>query len=198
MLPDFPTSKSEINKRLMLRVRLKTQEFSPLLASMSASVTQHEGTHHTYSQEGFGNVTEGFERMQVPIEIPTAEFESLFGERLLKRIDDMAQAMAYQQSQLGYRKLDEVTRKAGMVTDAHGKPLDQEMYLHMLEKVQIGFDDSGRPTSTFIMHPDMAKAFAKQWESWGKDPVFMKRHNELMQLKKEEFRDRESNRKLVD
>lgn len=198
MLPDFPTSKSEINKQLMLRLRLKTQEFSPLASSMGSSVTQHEGTLHTYSQEGFGNVTEDFERLEVPIQIPTADFESLVGERLLKRIDDLAEATARQVSQLGFRKLDEVTRKTGMVSDAQGKPLDQEMYLQMLERVQMTFDDSGRPTSTLVMHPDMAKAFVKEWESWQKDQAFMKRYKDLIQQKKEEWRDRESNRKLVD
>jgi hypothetical protein len=60
MLSDFPKTKSEMSKRLSLRLRSKTMQLS-VLTSLARSFVQHEGTLHSYPQEGFGSVTEGLE-----------------------------------------------------------------------------------------------------------------------------------------
>ncbi len=79
-----------------------------------------------------------------------------------------------------------------MRSTAGGKPLSQELALQMFEKVEW------TPGSVFLAHPTMAEAMSKQWQEWEKDREFMKKFNAIMSRKKEEWRDRESHRKLVD
>jgi len=44
----------------------------------------------------------------------------------------------------------------------------------------------------------MAEAMQKLWSQWEEDRAFMKRYKEILAEKFEEWRDRESRRKLVD
>lgn len=197
MLPDFPKTKLEISRLLSRRVRLKTKELSPFVSLPSAFV-QHEGNLHSYPQEGFGTVTEGFERFEIPIAVSLGELRDLVGDRLFEKMDSIAEELARKTSEHGYRVLDEVTEKAGNRLDAGGKPFDQEMYLEMLNKVEISFGDDGRPDFVMVMNPAMADAMRANWAKWEQDALFVKRYERVMELKREAWRDRESYRKLVD
>jgi hypothetical protein len=197
MLPDFPKTKSEISKLLSARVRHKTEEMS-FFASLPRAFTQHEGNVFSYPQEGFGTVTEGFERFEVPITVKIDELRSLVGDRLLEKIDGIAEEMARKTSEHGYRVLDQATQKGGTRIDADGKPFDQEMLLAMLEQVDLSFDADGKPDLVMLMHPVMAKAVDEKWVLWEQDPAFKKRYDEILTRKREAWRDRESDRKLVD
>jgi hypothetical protein len=100
--------------------------------------------------------------------------------------------MAKRTSDLFYKTMDEETEKVGNSIDAGGGPITQQMALEMHERVQWS------PDSVFIAHPVMAESMSRAWQEWQTDAEFMKKFNEIDRRKKEEWRDRESNRKLVD
>lgn len=201
MLPDFPKTRREIYQKLRLRMDLSVQGKSPLRA-LGSRITQHEGTLHSYEQStdtGIRSVTEGLQEVAVPIEVKIDEIPDLLGEKLFARIEAIAEEAARQVSQITFRKMDEVTREAGMAVDAAGSPPTQEIWLKMFEKMEIDFDPkTGKPEVTIVMHPVMAQAMQKLWVEWEKDSGFMRQYNELLAQKREEWRDRESRRKLVE
>lgn len=201
MLPDFPKSRLEIHKRLRLRIYLATQAKSPLRA-LGRSITQHEGALHSYEQmtdSGIRSISEGMQEVAVPIEVKIDEIPELVGEKLLARVDAIAEETARQISQMTFRKMDEVTHEAGTAVDAAGGPPTKEIWLGMFEKMEMDFDRiTGKPEVTMVMHPVMAETMKKLWSEWEEDKAFMKRYNELLAEKREEWRDRESSRKLVD
>jgi len=89
VLPDFPKSRLELHKKLLLRIYLTAQAKSPLRA-LGRSVTQHEGILHSYEQitdTGIRSITEGMQEIAVPIEVKIEEVPELVGERLLQRVD---------------------------------------------------------------------------------------------------------------
>ena|SRR2546428_7673980 len=200
MLPDFPKSRHEIQEKLRLRMYLNAQARSPV-SSLGSSVTQHEGTLHSYEQVTRGRprtVTEGFEEINVPIEVKIEDIPELVGEKLVARIDALGEEIARQTSQITFRKMDEVTREAGMSVDAGGPPT-KELWLKMSETMDFDFDPQTKsPNAVFIAHPVMAEAMQKLWSQWEEDRAFMKRYKEILAQKFEEWRDRESRRKLVD
>jgi hypothetical protein len=49
-----------------------------------------------------------------------------------------------------------------------------------------------------VLHPVMMETMKKLWAEWETDAAFMKRYNEIIAEKREEWRDRESRRKLVE
>lgn len=197
MLPDFPKSKAEISKLLSVRVRRRVEQLSPF-ASLPKAFIQHEGHLTSYPQDGFGQTTEGFEHFEVPIEVKVEELRNLVGEKLLEKIDAVAEEMARKTSEHGYRVLDKATEKAGNVMNANGEPFDPTMFLAMLEKVDITFDSDGKPDLVVLMHPEMLRSIQERLPGWDEDPLFKKRYEELLASKKEVWLDRESNRKLVD
>lgn len=201
MLPDFPKARRELYQKLRLQMDLTVQAKSPLRA-LGRSITQHEGTTHSYEQltgSGIRSVTEGLEEIQVPIEVKIEEIPELVGDKLFARLAAIADEAARQVSQITFRKMDEVTREADMAVDAAGSPPTKEIWLEMFQKMEIDFDaKSGKPELTIVMHPVMAEAMKKLWIEWETDPLFIKHYNELLAQKREEWRDRESRRKLVD
>lgn len=129
---------------------------------------------------------------QTRVEIKLAEISELVGDKLLQKLDEIAADMARQASAQFYSQLAEDSEKVGNAFNAGGKPLSQELALQMFERVEW------TPHSVFLANPAMAEAMGKQWAEWEKDRAFMAKFNDLMARKKEEWRDRESNRKLVD
>lgn len=180
---------------------MTVQAKSPLRA-LGTIIRQHEGMLHSYEQQtdaGIRSLTEGLQEVSVPIEVKIEEIPDLVGEKLVAKLDTLAEDAARQVSQITFRKMDDVTREAGMAVDAGGGPPTKEIWLEMFQKMEIDFDPStGKPELTVVMHPVMAEAFQKLWGEWEKDPDFMKRYSELFGQKREEWRDRESRRKLVD
>jgi hypothetical protein len=99
------------------------------------------------------------------------------------------------------RKHSEATELVGNQIDAGGQPFSAELYLKMLETVQINFDSQGRPdisSTHLVMQPDQAAQVEPLLAQWEVDESFQRRYREIMLKKREEWRDRESNRKLVD
>lgn len=201
MLPDFPRTRRELYKKLQLRIRMTAQAKSPLHA-LGSSITQHEGVLHSYNQlthSGIRTVTEGFKEIKVPIEVKFEDIPGLIGEKLLERVDAIADDVARQTSQAFYQKMDQTTKEAGTAVNAGGGPPTKELWLKMFQEMEMDFDPkTGKPTITFIAHPTMGEAMHKSWSEWEKDPAFMKQYNEMLSAKREDWRDRESRRKLVD
>jgi hypothetical protein len=191
MLPDFPGIRRALDDAARYRVHMKTRSKS-VIGALVHSITQHEGAQHSYHQKGTGTITQGYQAMSARFEISMAEVPHLIGEKLEARIDAMADEMARQTSHLFYETIGRETAKVGNSIDAGGGPMTQEMVLDMMERVDWS------PDSVFIAHPVMAEAMQELWKEWEKDAAFMKKVKEVEYRKKEEWRDRESNRKLVD
>ena len=72
------------------------------------------------------------------------------------------------------------------------------MMWDMLEKIHIDFDKNGQPRMpNMVIHPDTLERIRPKLAEWEADPAIKKRRIEILAKKKEEWRDRESNRKLV-
>lgn len=99
------------------------------------------------------------------------------------------------------RKAGEATERVGNRIDAGGQPFSADLYFKMLETVHIDFDSYGRPDTSgvhLVMHPDQSEHVQLLMTKWQADESFQSRYREIMLKKREEWRDRESNRKLVD
>jgi hypothetical protein len=108
------------------------------LRSLGVSITQHEGTLHSYEQiteSGTRSITEGLQEIAVPIEVKIEEIPEMVGEKLFARIDAIAEDAARQVSQQTFRKMAEVTRESGRTVDAAGGPPTKEIWLELFEKI---------------------------------------------------------------
>ena len=201
MLPDFPRSRQELRERLLYYVKMQVQERS-VFATLGRQFTQHEGHGFTYEQlqdEGKRTVESGFEEIRTPMQFRFEDVPKLVGEARLQQLNEYAEDMARQQSMLAYRVLGEASERAGTAIDAGGQPMTKELFLKSEEMREVDFDPvTGKVQGVYIAHPDTASAMHNLWQEWEKDRVFMKAVDEIRARKYEEWRDRESRRKLVD
>src|SRR5262249_54544676 len=117
---------------------------------------------------------------------------------VLAALEGAADDMARQTETMLFRKLDETTAQVGNVLDAGGRPFEPSMLLEMLERTWIDFNDEGKPKMpTIVLHPNVFESVKERLLALDSDGDFQAKQAEILAKKKEQWRDRESNRKLV-
>jgi hypothetical protein len=197
VLPDITKTKRYLLNRLTLEMRKYVEDRNPAMKRMR-SLAQHEGQVHTYERFDAPPVSEGYQEHAAKLEVRMDEVPTLVSQRLAEKLRATADEMARSLGQMFNSKMEQVTTETGNVIDAQGQPFSQDMYLAMLDKVLVDFDEHGNPTIALHAHPTIAVALRDKINEWMRDENFQRRANELWQRKVLEWRDRESNRKLVD
>jgi hypothetical protein len=192
MLPDFPVTKREIHKHVALAMEHMERTKTPMLSEIKSFV-QHEGKIHSYDRIGATSVSEGYEEIAIPVTIQLSEIPELVGEKFNAKIEAIVDELARKRMEMFYRKFTAVTQEVGNAFDAGGAPLTQDMCFAMMERMDMEFGPDNRPTFRLNTTPELAKVY----EAWQQDPSFKARYEEVLDRKRDAWRDRESNRKLV-
>jgi len=196
MLPDFPEIKRKLkldfNKALSNKV-----ELDPLLSNIRKS-KKHEGQSLTTKTfDGHFDKT-SYKKIGSEFKIKIDDIIENGYNAYETHINEIADDIKKQESGIIYAKLNEVTSKAGNVV-ASNKPLSPEIIFQALKKMAIDFNDDGTPRNlTFVMHPDQWGKIKDLIPTWERDPEYNRQYNEILEIKRKEWDDRESNRKLVD
>jgi hypothetical protein len=197
MLPDFPALKAEILKITLAKLRHRIDTGDPVLSQVKR-FKQHEGQQMRSEQFGGGTNETGFEKVGTEFTVDIADVPTLVGEKFNAKMELMAQELISQSAKYFFKKVGESCDKAGTSIDARGKPVSPELFLDMINTVQMEFDPNGKPTQSFLIHPDMLPAVQKVSEQIENDPELKRKHEEILERQREEWATRESNRKLAD
>lgn len=200
MLPDFPSVKRKLGKRLHWFLRARIHHHAPLLGELHRSVA-HEG--HDSSMRPIGA-----EAADPPREYEAHEKVSAVRNEVLRRgemeevlraYDEIAEDFAEKQSALLFDRVSEAADRAGNVVSGGGS-MSRKTFLEVLSRIQTDFDpDTGEVKApTLVMSPKMAEVFAANIEEWEQDPEFVAELKRIKTKKWVEWRDRESRRRLVD
>lgn len=139
----------------------------------------------------------GVQQLSSTMEIRFDEIPELTFEKAIAKYDEWILDMVRKQTGFAMERLSEDIPKSQSV-DAKGKKLDAELILQMLETIQLEFYPDGRPHELHVVgglfSPERLKAVDEEFQN---NPELQKRHDELIARKREEWRAREANRKLV-
>ena len=127
-------------------------------------------------------------------EIPVEEI--LYGniENIFKHYEQAAVGVSYEQEKSLLESIERTVQDTGNVVDAKGQPLSPEIILQIMEKVEINFTEDGKSmTSSFAWSPNLREKLQPLLD----DLVKTKEYKELIERKRNEWRDREANRTLV-
>jgi hypothetical protein len=160
--------------------------------------TQHEGLNLRYERLQAAPIESGPQRIRIPVELRPEEVPTLVGELFAAKLDGMAKVLVRQEMKHLFDKVEHDSKEVGTALDAGGKPLTGEVLLDALSLAQEEFDEDGRSHSQIVIHPDMAPALKRAGEEIENDPALKQRQEEILERKRNEWRARESNRKLVD
>jgi hypothetical protein len=199
MLPDFPDLKRLVLENAYATMRKLVAERNPILADIK-TYTQHEGRSMRYEQVGYGEKQEALQEHSIPIQITFEEVPTLMGDKLLAKMQELADAVGERQIKSLLAKHDEATQMTGNRIDAMGRPLDGPMLLELMRTMPVDFDADGNilPTTKFLTHPSMMPTYKAAIEEIENDPELQSRHRKSIAEQHNEWVDRENRRKLAD
>jgi hypothetical protein len=198
MIPDFPQEKEKLMQFWIKYLEVKNREFQGIIGESPFHVN-HEGHQWNLNRIDGSKDNQPYHEIQAIFHVQISEVPDLTPDKIRLKLDKIAEEMAQQISKNVFEEIIKATRQAGNEVNAHGQPLSQELILQMFEKIDLDFDKNGnwKPPS-IIMHPDMWAAKKDEIKSWETDEGFLTKQREIIARKKEEWRDRENHRKLVD
>jgi hypothetical protein len=168
----------------------------PLLLEIS-SFQQHEGKAGSF-QVASGEI-ENIDFKKESVEM-TSSAEPGRG----KSLKDILAVMAKGGADMGAKLQDNIvkgveaaTEKVGNVVTIKNGVITPEAFLEMMEKVEIDFDESGQSQSSWFLPPETAAELEKNYQTWQQDPRLKAKLAEVERKKKEQFRARETNRRLA-
>lgn len=197
MLPDYPKIKKYLEKKFTDAIKREIQK-DPLLSSLRVRIVNEGNAVVSSSIEGFSERIE-YKKISAKFEIKNEEIIEKGPNVYFSRVKQIAEEIGGQQSQMFIKKMDEVTQRTGNVVNAKARPLSPQLILEALEKIAIDFDEHGNPIfPSLVVSPQQYEKIKEEIPKWESDPDLRKKHTELMEKKRKEWLDRESNRKLVD
>ncbi|OIR16017.1 hypothetical protein GALL_35210 [mine drainage metagenome] len=197
MLPDLPELKNDLNSLLMDYVKAQVKLRMPGLNEVPQHII-HEGMRMRILRAD-GSVDDSQLKLaSSEILIGADEVPVMGPKERTSKLDSLAEDMARQISQHAFASLNETLDQAGQVVNQGRRPLDADGILAMFDKMQIDFDEHGSPKNiSVIVGPNTFASAKKEFERLSSEPELRARHEELMQKKWMEWRDREATRKLV-
>ncbi len=197
MLPDFLKTKEKLKK--MIHSEIKKGQLLHLGPLANAPVSRmFEGNQSIIVREDGTPADMSPKQMTSELVINLADIEEMTHEMLLDKINAMAKELAEKQAKLSYEAISKAAEEVGNVVDADGETFSIDMFLEALEKIDRDFDKTGNPSElTWSVSPALFPLIAKVIEQAKTDPEINRRFEALIERKREEWRVRESNRKLV-
>jgi hypothetical protein len=197
MLPDFPKIKRLAAKQFAQWVEGQVPILSPLLSEVS-SVRQHEGKTTKITHPDESKTTLDFPVSEFGFAMTRDEMRRFDLSKLKEKLQHLADELAGAQTRKMFECVNQVASATGNSIKADGE-LTKENLLEMFRRVDMDFDaKTMAPTAQIVMHPDVAAKMLPRMKAWEEDAAFIAEHNKILDEKKEAWRAREANRKLVD
>ena len=192
MFPDFLKTKEKLQKMLYYEMMQAHLTHMGPLADVPVSMI-FEGNRTVVIREDGSYEERNLEEITAELQVKFEEVEKMPHEIVLDKINGVTEEMAGKLKKSAYEQIEKSADEVGNVVDADGKPFSIDLLLELLEKIDIDFDEAGNPTLVMVSGTKLAPSINKVIA----DPENSRRYHALMERKKEEWRVRESNRKLV-
>lgn len=197
MLPDFPEIKNKLRKLQLAYInRAEAMRLGPLSEVPGHIVFEGDKLELVHED---GSIEQTVIReITVEREIDLTEVEKITPEAIRQRLDAIAEERAFKKSKILFEDLDKAVRRTGNIIDVGSKPFCIEDFFRMLEMILLDFDENDEPLLPKIVAGDkISESIAKVLQQAEVDPQSKKRFKEIIEKKRMEWRDRETNRKLV-
>lgn len=198
MLPDLPKLKADIAQVFHLILKKRLNAYLGVVGEAPRSIIK-EGRNPVTLRPDSSRDETALKLTSAETIFKLEEIPHLSAEQRIAKLDTVAREMANQISSHAFAKINEAVDKVGNVVDAKGKPLSADAIFEMLETIQIEFEPDGikHKELTVVIPPGLAGKVKETMEKIHQDPELRKRHEDIINKKREEWRAREAARKLV-
>ena len=120
-------------------------------------------------------------------------------ELILKKLDKATSDISKQKAQMIIESVTKATEQVGNVVHCKGRPFTIEHFFEAIKKMWIDFDEFERPYLPPVVAGEKAyESISKVLPLLETDARIKKEFADIIEMKRAEWRVRESNRKLVD
>jgi hypothetical protein len=194
MLPDFPETKKLFNRFFRTYMRRKMREISPYGAVQTRHY--HEGRGMKVTRADQTESTSSMERLSVVFEIKHDEIENLTLQKAIAKYGAMIEEMVRKQTNFIREQMSSEIPESQTLS-MKGRKFDAQAVLDVLAKMQIEFYPDGTPHEIFLDPPPPPETMAAVDKEFESNPELKTKFDKMMEKKKEEWRAREADRKLV-
>lgn len=197
MLPDFIRVKRNLNRSLMKWVQLQIPLLTPLLSGI-ATFKQHEGKQARIIRIDKSEGEIEYHQSSFEFTMSRDEMRSSTLPAIKEKLLDLAKRVGEAQEKDLLGMAMRAADLSGNVV--HTGPDFTADSLLMISSVPEDFDArtlERKEGAMFVLHPDTAAKILPLAKEWERDPEFKARLDAIVERKREEWRDREANRKLV-
>jgi len=199
LLPDYPHTKRLLDEAFHERTSAALKRQLGIFSQMKRSQL-HEGARCALTRDdGSSEVIEMKHlRASAEAEYDVREIDKLDPDKITHILDTLGKRMASEQVKLFFQRVDEAVNEVGNVADS-SKPFI-EQFLEMMEKADMGFEPDGTPSPRQLVvgSPEAARRASDQMREIEADPTLKRRYTDIVECKRQEWRDREAARNLVE
>lgn len=198
MIPDFPHEKEKLMQVWNNYLEIKSRELLGFFGTLPFHMN-HEGHSWAINRADGTGGNQPYKEIQGYMTVDASEIPTLTPDKIRGKLDKIAEDAAQQISQNMFSEISRATKEVGNEVDAHGQPFSKELFLQILEKIEMSFDENEKLIHPVIfMHPDLWNSKKDEFKAWESDELFQAKHEAIIEKKKEDWRERETRRKLVD
>ena len=196
MFPDFLKVKEKLQK--MYPYKVAEARSSHMGALTEGSRRIFEGNKIIVIREDGSIEESNLKKTTVKLQVRPADVETMTLEMTLHKTNEVIEEMAETEAKSVYEQIIKSVNEVGNIVSGDGKPFSMDLFFETLEKISIDFDKAGNPEPlTPVVNSDLWPSVEKVLSQAKADPEDDKRYKEIIERKREEWRARESNRKLV-
>ncbi len=197
MLPDFPKTKRYVYESFNKAV-YREQEKNLFLTQGKIKQIYEGNSFEVLTEDGYSDKGVNKEIAVSKFEITREELIAKGPEAFFSKVEQIGKEAAQKSSQEIIKKIDEVTERTKNIVDGKGEKLSPKHILSALDKISVEFDDHGNMIRPFLyVGPELGERIKKEAPQWDKDPFVAALYNIIIAKKRQEWIDRENNRKLV-
>ncbi len=198
MLPDFKRVKRNANRELLRWVQANVPYLTPLLRGIR-HFRQHEGKVGVILRMDGSKGTMDYPRSEFEFRLDRDEMRTFNILRVQRKLLELANRLGQEQEMRLLRCVSEAAASAGNEVSTGGE-LTPDRFLEAFRRVQLDFDPTTGMLSdghVIVISPDLADNLEPKLKGWKNDSQFMAEYNRILERKREEWRAREADRKLV-
>jgi hypothetical protein len=198
MLPDFPELKKKFVELLNLYGEVRLNYFLGIFQEVK-KYRHYEGERWIIKQEGGTETESSYKTASSEFVIHNSQVPEMNWHKIRELIDKSMFEMAHQTEDQLFKSLISDLHEQNRVMNHPDNEITIDAILQGLDTMLISFDKDGNQIMpTIMVSPEMGEQLKPKLEQWNNDPEINQRFEALTERKREEWRVRESNRKLVD
>lgn len=191
MLPDYIKAKDKMLNLIKLQIDQKVKESTSPMIGRERIIFEGEGIS-TKMEDG-AELSTPLQRLSGKFTIKFEDIKTGNTGAITESIQKIANDIALEKNRIIHDTLMRTCEDFNQKVDYKLKPFEPEMLLECIEKLVVDFDENGKMEGlSIVLSPNIRDGFIKKMDKALKDPDFKIKHDELIEKKRLEYRDREA------